>query len=60
MFDKFYTGKYLITKLKHSFDQITKKHEITLFAAKDSFTESVPFGDNVPESTQKPTNEIYT
>ena len=42
-FDKYYTGKYLITKLKHSFDNVGKKHEIVLSASKDSFSESIPF-----------------
>jgi hypothetical protein len=57
-FDKYYTGKYLITKLRHGFDMPTKKHEITLSASKDSFLEYVPDGDNIPFSKQSLTNII--
>ena len=58
-FDKYYTGKFLITKLKHSFDQTTKRHEIALSASKDSFLESLPEGATpIPEGTQKITNTI--
>jgi len=57
-FDKYYTGKYLITKLRHGFDMPTKKHEITLSASKDSFLEYVPDGDNIPFSKQGLTNII--
>ena len=60
-FDKYYTGKYLITKLKHSFDNVGKKHEIVLSASKDSFSESIPSGNNIPEVSQNSTNTIsYT
>tara|TARA_B110000211_G_scaffold63211_1_gene72297 strand:+ start:145 stop:1533 length:1389 start_codon:yes stop_codon:yes gene_type:complete len=56
--DKYYTGKYLITRLKHSFDQITKKHEIVLSASKDSFLESIPDGNNIPEEISSMTNTL--
>ena len=57
-FDKYYTGKYLITKLKHSFDTLTKRHEITLSAAKDSFSTDIPSGNNIPEVIIEDTNII--
>ena len=60
-FDKYYTGKFLITKLKHSFDQITKRHEIALTASKDSFFESLPdefVGPAIPDGTKQETNTI--
>ena len=60
-FDKYYTGKFLITKLKHSFDQITKRHEIALTASKDSFFESLPDefgGPAIPDGTKQETNTI--
>ena len=58
-FDKYYTGKYIITKLRHSFDMTLKKHEITLSASKDSFLEDVwDIGDSIPEGTQGLTNII--
>ena len=60
-YDKYYTGKYLITRLKHSFDNINKKHEITLSAAKDSISDIIPSGDNIPEKVISSTNTInYT
>ena len=36
--DPQFTGIYLITTLRHNFDQTTKKHEIYLTVAKDSFS----------------------
>ena len=48
-----FTGIYLITTLRHSFDQTTKKHEIYLTAAKDSFATSYP----APSNTQEPLGE---
>jgi len=48
--DPQFTGIYLITKLRHNFDQTTKKHEIYLTAAKDSFATSYP----APSNTQEP------
>ena len=57
-FDKYYTGKYLITKLKHSFDTLSKRHEITLSAAKDSFSDDIPSGNNIPEVVIEDTNTI--
>lgn len=59
--DKYYTGKFLITKLKHSFDQTTKRHEIALTASKDSFFESLPDefgGPAIPDGIKKVTNTI--
>ena len=57
-FDKYYTGKYLITKLKHQFDTLSKKHTITLSAAKDSFSDDIPSGNNIPEVVVEDTNRI--
>jgi len=58
-YDKYYTGKFLITKLKHSFDQTTKRHEIALSASKDSFFESLPEGATpIPDGTKKITNTL--
>jgi hypothetical protein len=60
-FDKYYTGKFLITKLKHTFDQTTKRHEIALTASKDSFLESLPDefgGPAIPDGTKQATNTI--
>jgi hypothetical protein len=38
--DKAYSGNYLITKLRHMFQQGTKKHEISMIVSKDSIDES--------------------
>ena len=51
--DPYHSGNYLITKLRHNFDQTTKKHEIYLTAAKDSFAISYP----APSNTQEPLGE---
>ena len=48
--DPYHSGNYLITKLRHNFDQTTKTHEIYLTAAKDSFNEAFPS----PSNTQEP------
>ena len=56
--EKSYTGKYLITKLKHQFDTLSKKHTITLSAAKDSFSDDIPSGNNIPEVVMEDTNTI--
>jgi hypothetical protein len=42
--DEYYSGRYLITKLRHSFSQTDKKHEILLTASKDSFGKELPIG----------------
>ena len=57
-YDKYYTGKYLITKLRHNFDVPLKRHEITLSASKDSFSQSIPIGNNIPEGKSDLTNII--
>ena len=40
--NKFYTGTYLITKLRHTFDARVQAHEITMEVAKDSLSEDIP------------------
>jgi len=40
--DEYYSGRYLITKLRHSFYQPDKKHEIILTASKDSLPKGLP------------------
>jgi hypothetical protein len=47
--DEYYSGKYLITKLRHIFDQTDKKHEIILTASKDSFGKELPLGKSAVE-----------
>jgi hypothetical protein len=47
--DEYYSGRYLITKLRHSFSQTDKKHEILLTASKDSFGKELPLGTKAIE-----------
>jgi len=47
--DEYYSGRYLITKLRHSFSQTDKKHEILLTASKDSFGKELPLGKGAVE-----------
>ena len=47
--DEYYSGRYLITKLRHSFSQTDKKHEILLTASKDSFGKELPLGTKAAE-----------
>jgi len=47
--DEYYSGRYLITKLRHSFSQTDKKHEILLTASKDSFGKELQLGKSAVE-----------
>jgi hypothetical protein len=47
--DEYYSGRYLITKLRHTFSQTDKKHEILLTASKDSFGKQLPLGKSAVE-----------
>ena len=40
--DEYYSGRYLVTKVRHSFYQPDKKHEIILNASKDSLPKELP------------------
>ena len=40
--NKFYSGTYLITKLRHTSDARVQAHEITMEVAKDSLSEDIP------------------
>jgi len=58
-FDSYYSGKYIITKLKHQFDIVSRRHTIEMNAAKDSITKKLP---NEAEATEPTTGtgETYT
>jgi len=47
--DEYYSGRYLITKLRHTFSQTDKKHEILLTASKDSLSKELPIGNKSTE-----------
>jgi hypothetical protein len=44
-FDKYHSGKYLITAVRHMFDVPTKKHTCAISCVKDSISEELPLGD---------------
>ena len=48
-FDSYYSGKYIITKLKHQFDTVNKRHIIEMNAAKDSITPKLPNDSDATE-----------
>ena len=41
-FDPYYTGDYIITKLRHNFSQTDKTHQIYLQASQESFETEIP------------------
>ena len=41
-FDPYYSGDYIITKLRHNFSQTNKTHQIYLQASQESFPEDLP------------------
>ena len=42
VFDKYHTGKFLITKTRHSFEKLGRRHKIYLSAVKDSYNTKLP------------------
>ena len=58
-FDSYYSGKYIITKLKHQFDTVNKRHIIEMNAAKDSITPKLP-NDSEAIEPSSGSAEIYT
>jgi len=58
-FDAYYSGKYIITKLKHQFDNTNKKHIIEMNAAKDSITTKLPNNSEAIEPNTG-SGETYT
>lgn len=58
-FDSYYSGKYIITKLKHQFDTVNKRHIIEMNAAKDSITPKLP-NDSEAKEPSSGSSEVYT
>ena len=52
-FDKFYSGKYLITDLKHTFNFVADRHEIAVSCAKETLNEKLPLNRVVSEPKPK-------
>ena len=57
-FDSYYSGKYIITTLKHQFDTVNKKHIIEMRAAKDSITPKLP-NDSEAKEPSSGFAEVY-
>ena len=47
--DEYYSGRYLVTKVRHSFNQPDKKHEIIINASKDSLGKELPTNSTAVE-----------
>ena len=52
VFDVYHSGKFLITKARHSFDKISNKYKIYMSVVKDSFNQELPDGGS---ESQQPT-----
>ena len=52
-FDKYYSGKFLITKARHEFTALGKRYKIYLSAVKDAFNSQLPSGE---AEAQQPTS----
>ena len=53
-FDKYYSGKFLITKARHEFTSLGKRYKIYLSAVKDAFNSQLPSGE---AEAQQPINK---
>ena len=51
-FDVYHSGKFLITKARHNFDRVAKRHTMYLSVVKDSFNQELPDGGS---EAQQPT-----
>jgi len=47
--DKSKSGRYLITKLRHTFSPVTNQHQISMVVSRDSLPSELPFSVNVAE-----------
>ena len=47
--DKSISGRYLITKLRHTFSPVTNQHQIDMVVSRDSLPSELPFSVNVAE-----------
>ena len=51
--DKYFSGRFLISSLRHTFSNNFKKHEITMLIVKDSFPSSIPVRSSAKPPRQK-------
>ena len=60
--DTYYSGDFLITRLRHTFSQATKKHEISMVVIKDATArtyENIQDGSEPVGKTGKTITEFY-
>ena len=51
--DKYFSGRFLISSLRHTFSNNFKKHEITMLIVKDSFPSSIPVRSSAKPPRQR-------
>ena len=56
--DKYISGRYLITKLRHTFSPATNDHQINMVVSRDSLPNALPFSVNVAEVKSKGNAQI--
>ena len=54
-YDVYHSGRFLITKARHSFEKINNRYIIYMSAVKDSFNQELPDGGS---EAQQPTGGI--
>ena len=59
--DRYYSGKYLITQLKHEFNEVPqRKHNIIMTIAKDGYTKQLEQNTNAAEPKKRSKGTVYT
>ena len=56
--DKSISGRYLITKLRHTFSPVTNQHQIDMVVSRDSLPSELPFSVNVAEVKKEGKSQI--
>ena len=56
-FDKIYNGKFLVSKIRHDFDNTNAQHTMMIEGVKDSLNKQLPTSNN-PEPIQSGDQEI--
>jgi len=56
--DKYISGRYLITKLRHTFSPATSDHQINMIVSRDSLPNVLPFVANVGEIKSQNQSQI--
>ena len=56
--DKSKSGRYLITKLRHTFSPVTSQHQISMVVSRDSLPSELPFSKNVAEVKKQGKSQV--